>query len=116
MLLFNALPVPFLKKKLKERPQFRKMKVPGLNKLYFIVHSVDKDRFNRVLIWLDMYSIYGFALHISNGDLYVIVAENGPFEEHQVVLFLKTLGTLYGLQSAHVSTGVQYQIYNHRLP
>ncbi|WWC61314.1 uncharacterized protein I303_103895 [Kwoniella dejecticola CBS 10117] len=102
--------LPVNRQSMRELPEFSKMSVPGHNQLYFIVHASNQGKFDKVMAWVDPKTVYGFAIHISEGDLFVIVGNNHPFVENEIKIFLRTLGPL------DLISGVEYKIYNQPLP
>ncbi|WWC61316.1 uncharacterized protein I303_103897 [Kwoniella dejecticola CBS 10117] len=98
---------------LKALPQFKRMVVPGHNKLYIVVHQLNKEKFQKVMAWVDVFSIYAFALHVdtSKGDLYVIATRNGDFKRLEVFELCKSV-----CNSAYTSPEVVFEIVNQPSP
>ncbi|OCF55233.1 hypothetical protein L486_07346 [Kwoniella mangroviensis CBS 10435] len=112
MFFVDRLPLPFLKKEktLKDRAESRKMRVPGYNKLYFIVFDTNNEKYQKVLDWLNLNKFYAFAANLIGSELFVIIADNGPFPRTAVVTFLE--------EDLHkpCTLKVEYAIYNQPPP
>ncbi|WWC61315.1 uncharacterized protein I303_103896 [Kwoniella dejecticola CBS 10117] len=66
-----------------DSPEFLKLRVPGHNKLYMSVSNYGRTNIRSILNWAEDNKFYGFAMHNTGKAIYVIAAQNHPFEKER---------------------------------